>query len=103
MARRLLKDTCELAAEILNGDHDEILDHIEQAAAARRKNLFRVGQVVRFVNVRGPASLEGREGTIFGKNPKTFKVGLGSFVTDEFGGYWTEGEFNVPASMLQAV
>lgn len=92
---KLLKDTCSLAAEILDGAHDGDLDYIVQAVAARQKARFRKGARVRLAGTRNPA-YEGREGVILRVNQKTVAVGLGE--KSEWG---YETELNVPTQMLE--
>lgn len=102
MTRQLLRDSCELAARILDGEYDTDLDYIEQAARARAKRVaaesgIRVGARVRLINTRNP-ELEGAEGVVVKRNPKTYVVGLGE--RDQFG---YPREFNVPRQLLEAV
>ena len=97
MARQLLRDTCETARAIMDGGLDGDLTWIEQAAQARRKNLYRKGARVRLTGTRNRA-IEGMEGTILRVNQKTVAVGCGE--KDEFG-FYRSGEFNVPPVMLE--
>jgi hypothetical protein len=94
---KFLKDTCALAAEILDGAHDADLDYIQQAVQERRKNTFRPGLRVRLHGTRDP-ELDGQVGTVVKVNPKRVTVGLGE--RDQFG---YPREFNVPAAMLELV
>lgn len=96
----LLKDTCELAAEILDGKHDADLDFIRAAAQARLKAMFRKGAKVRMKGARKHDELNGKVGTIVKVNQRTVVVGFGE--KDEWG-FWAEGEYNVPPAMLEAV
>lgn len=98
LPRKLLKDTCQLAAEILEGKHDKDLDWIVAAAAARNKNRFRPGVTVRLTGTRNP-TLDGLTGTVIKMNPKRATVGIGP--VGQFGTY--EREYNVPPSMLEII
>lgn len=97
MPRALLKDTCQIAAEILDGQHDANLDYIGQAIKARRHSQFRKGSTVRLHGTHNP-SYEGRTGIVLKVNTKTVTVGVGE--KDQFG---YETELNVPPHMLVAV
>ena len=107
MARKLLKDTCEIAAEILDGKHDENLSYIIQAAQGRTKRLFRKGQRVTITQSRD-AEMVGKVGVVLKVNPKTISVGVGDTMHDE----WDKakaypvfefGEWNFPATCLAPV
>ena len=102
MARKLLKDTCTLAAEILDGNHDADLDYIVQAAAARKKAMFRKGSKVRLTGTKNPG-LDGKVGTVIRCNPKTVAVGVGEATTGIYGTTYDGGEYNVPLHMLEPV
>ena len=57
---KLLKDTCSIAAQILEGEFDDVLHYIEQAAKARQKRLApRVGQMVEATDSCPDKNLEG--------------------------------------------
>jgi hypothetical protein len=99
---RLLKDTCKIAAEIIDGQHDSDLDFIAQACKARLKMRFRKGATVRLVGTKN-AGIDGQIGTIIRVNQKSVAVGVGTPTTDEWGTSWSLGEYNVPPSMLEAV
>ena len=101
MARQLLKDTCVLAGEILDGAHDEDLANISAACAARVKRMFRKGQAVKLVNTRS-VDLEGALGKVIKVNTKTVTVGVGTSIIDQWGTTWSGGEYNVPTTMLVA-
>lgn len=98
MARTLIKDTSPLAAEILDGKHDAILDYLDQAIRARKKTMFRKGTRVRLTGTRNP-ELEGREGVVTAVNAKRISVGVGE--KDEYGFY--EDSFLVPVAMLEVI
>lgn len=103
MARTLIRDTCAVAAEIMDGMHDESLSHIQQAIAARMKNMFRPGSKV-VLNKPGDP-LHGKRGVVLKVNPKRIAVGLGEKVTEHEGTdweyeVWSDGEYLVPPSML---
>lgn len=105
--RQLIRDTCALAAEIMDGHHDDNLDFISQAVQARKRNMFRPGAQVRLVGTRNP-KLEGQLGTVIKCNPRTVVVGVGVGVRCEptaATGYrdWSVGEFNVSPSLLELV
>lgn len=97
MARKLLKDTCETARAIIDGELDADLDYIAQAIRARQKSRFRPGARVRLVGTHN-VTLEGVEGVVEKVNTKTITVGVGA--RDRFG---YERSFNVPPSMLETV
>jgi uncharacterized protein YkvS len=102
VARKLIKDTCPLAAEILDGKHDEILDYIVQAAAARRKMMFRKGMRIRLVGTRN-VELEGKEGVVIKVNQKSVTVGLGTADRTPYGTVYADGEYNVGPALLEAI
>jgi len=99
MARKLLRDTAAVVAQILDGEHDDVLGHIQDAVTTRRKNLYRPGTQVRAVNTRN-VDLEGQVGTVIKVNARRVTVGFGEH--DQAWGTW-EKEFNVPDNMLQVV
>jgi hypothetical protein len=108
MARkgRLLKDI-PLCAEILNGDHDDILDAITQACKHRVKSRYRKGMTVRLVGTKN-ATLEGKEARVLKVNTKTVSVGVGEVRYEEWDTrracpYYEGGEYNVSPSLLEAV
>jgi hypothetical protein len=106
-ARKLLKDTCPLAAAILAGDHDADLANILAAAQARTKSMWRKGMAVRFVGTKNPA-LEGKTGTILKVNTKTITVGAGDLVVRDQGTPWeykdwSGGEWNVSPGLLAKI
>jgi hypothetical protein len=81
MARRPLKDVHPTIAEILNGDHDDILHGFEQAAKLRRKAMvgatgLRKGAKVRVKTDAAAGDYAGREGVVSKVNPKTISVNL---------------------------
>jgi len=98
----LLKDTCEIAADILTGLHDSNLDHIDAAVKYRKKDMFRPGSTFILKGTRNP-ELDGKSATVLKVNQKRIAVGVGEKI-EEFPGFWTwtGGEYNVPAAMLQA-
>ena len=106
MARRLLKDTCPLAAEILAGEHDNDLPHIIAAAQNRQKMRFRKGSRVRIVGTNDATM--GKEGTVLKVNPKTIQVGVGE---KTYGDWDTEKQFpeyengtwNMTPNFLEAI
>lgn len=100
MARKLLKDVHPFIAEILEGQHDEILDQVAHACKVRLKSRFRKGQRVKIVNCGNP-EIEGREGVIVRVNQKTIAVGCGNF--DPEWEVYDGGDFNVPPSMLEVI
>lgn len=107
MARKLLKDLSPLAAEILEGKHDDVLDYLSQAITARHKSLFRKGQRVRLKDTKNPA-LEGKEAVITRVNQKTYSVAVGEVEYAEWdtrheSPFYPEGEFNVPRRMIEAL
>lgn len=97
MARRPLSEVSPLVADILNGDHDDILDYIDQAVQARKKRMYRPGAKVRLVGTRN-AEIDGQIGTVVKVNAKRITVGLGE--KSEWG---YEREYLVPISMLEVV
>lgn len=107
MARKLLKDTCPLAAEILEGAHDADLGNIIAAAQARKKARFRRGTRV-LITGTGDPKTEGKEGVIQKVNPKTISVGVGEVTyadwdtTKRFPEY-EGGEWNMTENYLEVV
>lgn len=87
----LIRDTCETARAIVDGEHDADLDYIQGAVQARRKMMFRRGARVRLTGTRNP-EIEGQTGTVVKVNAKRVTVDI-----DE------SGEFNVPTTMLELV
>lgn len=73
-----LRDTCPLAAEIIDGNHDADLQYVAEAAAQRlkwvMKNQFRRGSRVRLT--AEARELEGREAIVDAVNQKTITVNL---------------------------
>lgn len=102
MARKLLRDTCEIAAAILDGKHDADLGHIVEAAQARKKMMYRKGAKVKLVGTKNP-TLDGKVGTVLKVNATRISVGVGTPTTDQFGTTWSDGEYNVPPAMLEIV
>lgn len=98
----LIKDTCELAAQIMAGDHDEHLGYIAEACKARLKNTFRKGMKVTLTGTKNVA-LDGKTATIVKVNQKSISVGVGDPVIEHGFTYYPEGEYNCPPSMLKAV
>lgn len=102
MARMLIKDTCETARRIMDGELDADLTYILEACAARKKNMYRKGTKIRLVGTKN-VSLDGKEGVVTKVNAKTVSVGIGAPST-EFGmTYYPDGEYNVPLSMLEVI
>lgn len=99
---RLLRDTCEIAAKIIDGDYDGDLAYIAQAVQARKKTMYRKGSKVKLVGTRN-VEIDGKVGTVLKVNATRVTVGLGEPTTDQFGTTWSEGEFNVPPAMLEVV
>lgn len=94
MGRQLLRDTHELVAEVLDGKHDDIVDHLERAAKFRQRQIatqsFRVGGRVKTQGT-GRIEYEGVEGTVEKINAKTIAVRMD-----------TGGVLRCPPSMLVA-
>jgi hypothetical protein len=97
MGKKLLKDTCVIAAQIIEGEFDADLGYIEQACKARKKNLFRRGTKVKLVGTRS-VELDGQVGTVLKVNATRISVGLGELLE-----YGYEQEYNVPPNMLEIV
>jgi chaperone required for assembly of F1-ATPase len=75
-SRRLLRDVDPIVAAVLDGQHDAILDSIEQAVRHRRKAAApRIGTRVRLVGTRNPR-LEGKEGEVVKVNAKRLSIFL---------------------------
>lgn len=102
MARTLLKDTCDIAREILDGKHDADLANIRHACDARLKRQWMKGMRIRLVGTRN-AHIEGAEGVILKVNQKSVTVGLGTAETSQWGTTYSQGEFNVSPGLLQKV
>jgi len=103
MARKLLKDTCPTAADIIAGNLDSDLDFIIQAAQARKKMMFRKGSRVTCIMSGAPAYIAGKTGTVLKVNSVRVGVGFGTPTTDMYGTTWSEGEYNIPSGWLTAV
>lgn len=100
MARQLLKDTCELAAEILDGKHDANLDYIMQATQARQKRAAAESGIRKGGRVRVTAeesTLAGRVGTVERINQKTVSIQLDPLDEND----WRTG-WRVPHAWLEA-
>lgn len=102
MARMRISDTCDLAREILNGDHDDILEYIQQAAQHRKKAMYRKGSLVNIIE--GPQA--GQVGVVIKVNPTRITVGVGTPVIEGAGSPWeyttySEGEWNYPPRMIR--
>lgn len=77
----LLKDTCQLAADILEGKYDGDLDHVIQAAQHRVKVVahqsgIRKGAKVRLKHDARNKDFRGREGRVVRINKKSVSVDL---------------------------
>lgn len=106
-ARRLIRDTCEIAAAIIDGKYDADLGYIAEAVQARKKAMYRKGVKVRLVGTKNP-SLDGKVGTVLKVNATRISVGVGEKKTEGAGTpfayeVWSDGEYNVPPSMLEIV
>lgn len=91
MARQLLKDTCELAAEILDGKHDSELDYIDQAVRARRKRATAESGIRKNARVKviaDESGMTGRVGTVQSVNQKTVTVELDPLDERDFRTGW---------------
>lgn len=102
MARRLLRDECEMAARILDGEFDADLEFIVQAAQHRKKQMYRKGTIVNVV----AGDLKGKVGVVLKVNPTRISVGIGSPVVEGEGSPWSYttydgGEWNIPPRMLE--
>lgn len=107
MARRLIKDTCQIAAEIIDGEHDDDLDYILQAVKSRQKTRFRKGSRVRIVGSKDIRT-EGKEGVVLKVNQKSVSVGLGEKIVHgdgtEFSFHdYADGEWNFSPSLLEVI
>lgn len=92
----------EVALAIMRGEHDDELQHIQNACKTRLKVSYRKGQ--RFV-LKGTRSvdLEGKECTILKVNAKTITVGVGTLTREPWGDHWDGGEFNVSPGLLAPI
>ncbi len=100
MARQLLKDTCELAAEILDGKHDDVLEYVAQAADARLKRRAAESGIRKHGRIRVTAAesqIAGREGRVVSVNKKTVKVELDPLDANDYATGW-----RVPHAWLEA-
>lgn len=102
MARRLLRDECEMAARILDGEFDSDLEFILQAAQHRKKQMYRKGSIVKIIS----GDLAGQTGVVLKVNPSRISVGIGTPTVEGQGTPWqyTEysgGEWNIPPRMLE--
>lgn len=89
MARRRISETCELARQIMDGEHDADLGWILQAAQARTKNMFRVGSKVEITD--GPDT--GKTATILRVSAKTITIGVGEAIVHDAGTAWAYTEY----------
>lgn len=92
----------EVALAIMRGEHDEHLQHIQNACKTRLKMSYRKGQ--RFV-LKGTRSvdLEGKECVIIKVNAKSITVGVGEHTRDQFGDMYSDGTYNVSPSLLTPI
>jgi len=98
------RDASPVAAEIIEGKHDEELNYISQACSARLKQMFRKGARIEVIS----GQKMGITGTVLKVNPKRISVGLGEKVVEHAGeawqyDKWSEGEWNIPPSMLRVL
>lgn len=77
---------------IMRGEHDDVLESIQNACRVRLKVRFRKGQHCRLINTRS-VELDGKEIVIEKVNPKTISVRL---VENGIG-------YNVPPRMLESL
>lgn len=106
MARRTFAEIGGVPAAIFAGEHDDVLDLIDQAIKARKRSMFRPGMTVRFNELA--KKIAGQTGTILKVNPKTINVGVGEVKYEDWDarkeyGVWSGGEWNVSASLLEIV
>lgn len=100
MARRLLKDTCELAAEIMDGKHDDDLDYIAQAATARKKIKTAEAGIRKHARIRVTregGQIAGRVGKVTSVNQKTVSVELDPLNDNDWSIDW-----RVPHAWIEA-
>ena len=93
--RRTFEEIGGVVAEIYRGDHDDKLEYIRQACAARLHNRFRPGARMKLTGTRS-VELDGQECVILKVNQTSITVGVGE--KNQFG---YEKEYNVPAAMLE--
>lgn len=84
---------------IVKGEHDDVLESIQNACKVRVKSMFRKGQKCKLVGTKS-VELDGKIVTILKVNAKTVSVGVGD--PNNWGGY-DEGSYNVPPRMLEAI
>lgn len=96
-----LRDTSPIVAEVLDGVHDNILEHLSRAADWRlkqraRETGFRPGTRIR-VKPDADNLLGGREGRVVKVNPKTIGIQLDPEHDNDYRLDW-----RVPHSYLEA-
>lgn len=97
MATKTWRDASPVAAEIIEGKHDDELNYIQQACSARLKRQFRKGARIEVIS----GQKMGITGIVLKVNPKRISVGLGEKVVEHAGetwqyDKWSEGEWNIP-------
>jgi hypothetical protein len=108
-ATKTWRDASPVAAESLEGKHDAELNYISQAWSARLKGMFRKGAKIEVTS----GQMMGKTGVVLKVNPKRISVGLGEKRSElhppGFAGSaweyesWSDGEWNIPPSMLQVI
>jgi hypothetical protein len=92
-------DAGEIALAIMRGEHDEYLQHIQNACKTRLKVSFRKGQRYLLKGTRS-VDLEGKEATIIKVNAKSITVGVGTLTREPWGDSWSDGTYNVSPNLL---
>lgn len=89
----------EIALAIMRGEHDDELQHIQNACKTRLKVSYRKGQRFKLTGTKS-VDLEGKVATIIKVNQKSITVGVGTPTTDQWGTTWSDGEYNVSPNLL---
>lgn len=79
----LLRNTCDLAAEILDGAHDADLAYLEQAVRARRRAAVRKTGLYAGSRIRIEASAPTKDPSIIGMEARVEKVNQKTFDIDQ--------------------
>jgi len=103
MSKKTWAEVSATAAEIIDGKFDGELDYIQQACQARKKTMFRRGQLVS-VSERAAGPIACQQATIIKVNPKTITIGVGRLEKKGSGDFtyeeWSGGEWNISPALL---
>ena len=101
-----LRDSCQLAADIIDGKYDDELDWIQQAAQARKRARFRPGQQVTVSAEAKSERIAGKKATVLKVNQRTITIGVGEKVVRNAGSDFSyddfeDGEWNISPGLLE--